>query len=464
MAYVTQVQNRLAHLREKKKRKRFIESGGKLRTAPSIFSQALEQERVAVLPPVDGFVTPGELPQKPQYTRSSLIISLMFHLIWMVVVGIFLYMSEPPQPGKPTPQDAEFFVEIVELPRKQMPKPEVQQQEESIDSPAPSKPEPEPEVSGPRRRTLATPAKVDTDTPIPTPSRPVNAGGTENFTEHVASTTHTTAALPIETESPVVAQAPPRRTRPTMALGKPDISSEGPKVSLAEKMVDIPQQESDVADDIWAGLEQQASRFPGMVRSAGQMMGRDFSEIIAGGRPGGDGAVQVAYILDISGSMQGEPLKLAKEALKTAIKYLNIQEDAFYMLAFNNGVVLYANNPTATPMTKSKETEVKNHIEGWGAGGGTNLMGSIDRAFSLPKINTILLISDGQPSTGITDPGRIRSRIRSLNNRPVKVKIHTVAISAVETRTSGSDLLEAIAKETKGKFQRINVMKYFQSP
>ncbi|HET6204484.1 MAG TPA: HEAT repeat domain-containing protein [Planctomycetota bacterium] len=78
--------------------------------------------------------------------------------------------------------------------------------------------------------------------------------------------------------------------------------------------------------------------------------------------------------------------------------------------------------------------------------GGTNIHEALSRAFEDPDVDTIYLLSDGEPSAGlVTDPALLRAEVRGWN-RFRRVVIHTVSIG------TSSALLEGLAADSGGRF------------
>ena len=89
-------------------------------------------------------------------------------------------------------------------------------------------------------------------------------------------------------------------------------------------------------------------------------------------------------------------------------------------------------------------------VERLGAGGGTNLFGALEEAFDDANVDTIYVLSDGEPTTGtVLDPALIREHVRTWN-RGRGVVVHCVAV--------GGDLalLEWLAEDTGGSYIRFD--------
>jgi len=91
-------------------------------------------------------------------------------------------------------------------------------------------------------------------------------------------------------------------------------------------------------------------------------------------------------------------------------------------------------------------TEALEHSNGQRPGGGTNIYDALMAAFADGRVDTIYLLSDGDPSAGsVIDPGLIRERIARLN-RTRKVQIHCISIG------KPSPFLRQLAKENGGAY------------
>ena len=153
-------------------------------------------------------------------------------------------------------------------------------------------------------------------------------------------------------------------------------------------------------------------------------------------------AKDVILVLDTSGSMAGEKIDQAKDALEFILDNLN-PEDRFNMVAFSTGVRVYAREPE--PATEADEA--RRFIDDLRAVGGTNIDLALAEALAMadgerPQI--IIFLTDGLPTEGVTEEDKI---IANVNRQAAQnVRIFTFGV--------GDDvntfLLDTIAQDNRG--------------
>jgi Ca-activated chloride channel homolog len=113
-------------------------------------------------------------------------------------------------------------------------------------------------------------------------------------------------------------------------------------------------------------------------------------------------------VIDVSGSMSGEKIQQAKSALIQLLGTLR-EGDRFRLVAFSGDVRRYAQGWTA--MTPDARHDAESWIRSLEAEGGTNIAGALTEAFSQSpaeqSLGVVVFLTDGQASTGETDPERI---------------------------------------------------------
>lgn len=164
---------------------------------------------------------------------------------------------------------------------------------------------------------------------------------------------------------------------------------------------------------------------------------------------------RVIFILDVSGSMVAEVhgrfaqrenetrIDCAKRELVKSVESL-APNALFNILTFSSGVERWAKEDIGG-LTKKTREQAKEWIGRLGAGGGTNLHEAIKEAFKDPDVDTIYILSDGEPSVGVVDPDKIRESVKYWNKHR-GIEIHTIAIGG------SLQVLEHIAKDAGGEY------------
>ncbi|MGK0371737.1 MAG: Ca-activated chloride channel family protein [Glaciecola sp.] len=111
----------------------------------------------------------------------------------------------------------------------------------------------------------------------------------------------------------------------------------------------------------------------------------------------------VVFIIDVSGSMVGEAIAQAKQALAIAIQDLH-EDDYFNLVAFSSDATrLWSDSQQATVASKQDALRYIYELE---ANGGTEIKKALDMAFALapienektPYLNQIIFVTDGSVS------------------------------------------------------------------
>ncbi len=168
---------------------------------------------------------------------------------------------------------------------------------------------------------------------------------------------------------------------------------------------------------------------------------------------------RVIFVLDVSGSMMesmygrtingrgAARIDVAKEELSKAVENLDAGA-LFNIFTFSSGVARWLPDGIGTSDDASRQ-EAQSWIERLGAGGGTNLYDSVREAFADKDVDTIFILSDGEPTTGeVIDPFRIREDVARWNKHR-KITINTIAIGG------NLEVLEWLAKDAGGKYRQM---------
>ena len=162
--------------------------------------------------------------------------------------------------------------------------------------------------------------------------------------------------------------------------------------------------------------------------------------------------VNLTFVIDRSGSMAGEKLRLAKLAVEQSIARFQ-SDDRFSVVVYDDVVDVVAGSSPATPgdreyaLRRLAEVEARNMTnlgEGW-------LRGCEQVALRLAEdgVNRCLLLTDGLANVGITDPDELASHAAALRARAVSTSTFGVGADFDEV------LLQGIATAGGGNFYYI---------
>ncbi|NWF50418.1 MAG: VWA domain-containing protein [Ignavibacteriaceae bacterium] len=152
----------------------------------------------------------------------------------------------------------------------------------------------------------------------------------------------------------------------------------------------------------------------------------------------------ITFIIDVSGSMTGEKLEQAKNALLYCVDNLNT-DDRFEIIKFSTEAFELFGKPEIN--SKQNIEKAKNFISKMKAAGGTN----IDEAFELAfknksdgsRLQLVIFITDGKPTIGEINDEKLIQKI--LSNNKAKARIFTFGIG----NEINTHLLDKLTSETK---------------
>lgn len=155
-------------------------------------------------------------------------------------------------------------------------------------------------------------------------------------------------------------------------------------------------------------------------------------------------AKDVIFVLDTSGSMEGEKIQQARDALLFVLDHLN-EEDRFAIVAFNSSVSTYAPELQAA----SYRAAAREYVRRLAAGGSTDIDAALQRAFDLAdkgsgRPQVILFLTDGLPTVGEQDPAAILANVRRRAQGNIRLFTFGVGYDV------NSALLDALAQENHG--------------
>ena len=130
-------------------------------------------------------------------------------------------------------------------------------------------------------------------------------------------------------------------------------------------------------------------------------------------------ARDVICVLDTSGSMQGEKLDQAKDALRFVLDHLN-REDRFNIVAFSTGVRAYASYPRPV----SEVQEAGRFVDRLEAVGGTDINRALLEALTrgdAERPTILIFLTDGLPTEGVTEVGMILTNVAEAAADSVRI-------------------------------------------
>lgn len=156
-------------------------------------------------------------------------------------------------------------------------------------------------------------------------------------------------------------------------------------------------------------------------------------------------AKDVVFVIDRSGSMEGEKWTQAQEALRYCVRRLN-KDDRFGILAFSSDTRSF--RPGLTKAVGEAKTGATAFVDSLTAVGGTDLHSALLEALRMlsdsHRLSMVALLTDGLPSVGVTDPARIIDEVRSKNKAGLRIFNFGVGYDV------NTHLLDSIARATKG--------------
>jgi hypothetical protein len=183
--------------------------------------------------------------------------------------------------------------------------------------------------------------------------------------------------------------------------------------------------------------------------------GQLYAAVSVKGRPAAAALapLNIALVLDRSGSMHGDPFRNMLMAAETFVGQLR-DGDRVSIVAFSDGVYL-----AAPPVIIDGNTRnlVIASIRTLGDGGGTNLGGGflaglaqVFGAFNPWQLNQVVLFSDGQPNIGITSSGEL-ARIAA------RAAEHGVAVTTIGFGMDHDELLmQGMADASGGNYYYVD--------
>ena len=160
--------------------------------------------------------------------------------------------------------------------------------------------------------------------------------------------------------------------------------------------------------------------------------------------------VNFIAVLDVSGSMWGEKIEQARQAVKHAVQYLR-SGDVFSLVTFSSGVACPFE---PTPVNDKARKAIEDCLQTISAGGMTALDGGLETGIQkalehVLESNLVLLLSDGQTNIGELD-------LEVIGVRALKARQKGMLVSALGIGLDYNEaLLAEIASQGGGRFYHL---------
>ncbi|MGQ9522071.1 MAG: VIT domain-containing protein [Anaerolineae bacterium] len=151
----------------------------------------------------------------------------------------------------------------------------------------------------------------------------------------------------------------------------------------------------------------------------------------------------VLLVLDVSGSMKGEKLQQAKEALEYVLDHLNPQ-DRFNVIAFSTGVRSYARGL----QPPSEAPGAREWVRNLQAIGGTDIHSALLEALAQAdweRPTVLIFLTDGQPTEGVVEINQILDAVERAAPSNVRLfpfgvgdDVNTVLLDTLAQKHRGS--------------------------
>jgi len=159
----------------------------------------------------------------------------------------------------------------------------------------------------------------------------------------------------------------------------------------------------------------------------------------------------IIFVMDVSGSMEGEKIEQAREALRFCVNALG-KEDRFEIISFSSGLESFQgklNNATPDAIQNAQY-----FIDKLNSNGGTNINEALQKALAMKEKSdarptSIIFLTDGLPTEGEQDIGKIIANVRSQNKSSIRIFSFGVGYDV------NTFLLDQLALESHGVAQYV---------
>ncbi len=158
----------------------------------------------------------------------------------------------------------------------------------------------------------------------------------------------------------------------------------------------------------------------------------------------------IVFVIDRSGSMSGEKIVQARDALTFILDQLNVN-DRFSIVGFDDRLDVFASK--LQPVDAHTRREGQRFVAGLTARDSTDLDAALERSLEILRdsrsrtgaTRLVVFLTDGLPTAGVADPVAIAERARRNNDR-VEARLHVFGVGY----DVNTHLLDRLAAENGG--------------
>lgn len=164
--------------------------------------------------------------------------------------------------------------------------------------------------------------------------------------------------------------------------------------------------------------------------------------------PGARPPLSLSVVIDVSGSMQGEKIELVRDGLELLVDGMK-DGDELSLVTYSD----FADVVAPLQAVDGRRAELRRTIQGLQAAGSTNLAEGLETGYreilagyDSSRQNRVILLSDGQPTAGITGQSSILSLSRAYNSDGIGLT--TIGLGA----DFNIELMRSLALQADGNF------------
>jgi Ca-activated chloride channel family protein len=154
---------------------------------------------------------------------------------------------------------------------------------------------------------------------------------------------------------------------------------------------------------------------------------------------------RMIYVLDRSGSMVGDKIEQAREALRFAVQSMR-PEDAFNIIDYGTTIETFADG--AVQVSEQTRSEALAYVDEIVATGGTNIQGALLEAAGMLQddeyAEMVVFLTDGRPTIGVTDLEQILADVAAANVATARIFVFGVGHEV------NTHLLDLLAQQNGG--------------